>query len=232
MAFKITIENTGNFIRDSIFISVFNVLGYVTPFVVYSSISQKFGTSDLGKYLYILAFHEFFNVLLDIGIMYTGAKEISESNEDKKRISTFRTVFFTKLLIYFIYIVLIAFSVLGEILFKIEILKYDNSFYFFGCFYLLGQLLLGEWFYKGNNKNKLFSILIFLDKLIFLSIFLLLFGKIGNVVVFFAIYSIVHLLIGVFSFLNISRNIRSFDIKFRDFLNWVRSGFFFQFEEN
>lgn len=143
-------------------LTVLQFAGYVFPLITIPYLTRVLGPSNFGLVNYALAFCGYFFLLVNYSFDLTAVRSISSEREDLKAVSNiFFTVFFAKVLLFFVSSVTFTVALLA-----FPFLRANAGVYTLMFLYVIGEIFFPRWFYQGIEKLSSLAILNFVAKLI------------------------------------------------------------------
>lgn len=148
----------------------------VLPLFIYPYLIRIIGIENFGLVMFAQATVMYFVNFVDYGFSLSGIREVSVNRHNKEKLnSIFSEVFFTKLFLLIIAMVLFAILILLIPKWRDNYLLFSTSY-----FIVIGQWLLPFWFLQGLEKMKIMSVLNILSKISFLILVVLLISREAN----------------------------------------------------
>jgi polysaccharide transporter, PST family len=170
-------KNNKGFLVNLFSLYALQGINYFVPFLTIPIISSALGVSEFGMYSYILAVITYLNTVVTFGFNYSTTREISFHLGDKKKIGE---LFSTTLAIKGLLVIVC--TIFSFLLFFFTS-AFQSAFRITGVIflYLIGNLLLIDWFYQGIQKMQFVAIANASSKILFLVSLLLWLPRISSI---------------------------------------------------
>lgn len=182
---------------NAFFIFLTQIVNYGFPFITIKYLVSLLGADNLGKIAFAQAFVGYFIILVDYGFSTSITQEIAVNKNNPEAVRRiFYNVYYAKLLLLFVGIIIYAISI-GTF----ERFADDRFFYiaFFGL--VIGSVLFPQWYFNGIEKMGYITLINAIIKVIFL-ICIFIFIKSKNDYVYTPLlYSLSSILPGIYAFI-------------------------------
>ncbi|WP_392352677.1 oligosaccharide flippase family protein [Pseudoalteromonas rhizosphaerae] len=162
-------RNKKEVINNLLAIGTQDILTLLIPIVTMPILTRALGIELYGQYLLFMAVIVFGHTIVNYGVQYTGVRIISSNLDDRwfirKEYSEFQGMRFILLLIY------IAVLSIYVSFFPTYLLNIKNLLLYIVP-YLIGYILIGEWFLQGIAQTKLLLYISLFSKLVNLFVIL------------------------------------------------------------
>ena len=131
--------------RNFAYSSILTVSNYLFPLVTFPYVSRVLGVTNIGICNYVDSIISYFCVFSAMGVAVVGVREVANVSDNyTKRSNTFLSIFTIN--VGFTIVSIIALLLCNNLI--PDLIQYRKLLYI-GCFKLVSNLFLCEWFYKG-----------------------------------------------------------------------------------
>lgn len=151
-------------IQNFSYLSAIQLLNMLIPLITYPYLIRVVGMNVYGLVVFAQAVVGYLIILVGFGFHISATKEISIYREDKEKLSEI----FSSVLIIKSGLLLLAFLILGCLIFIIPEANENKSLFFlsmWGCIY---DLLFPIWYFQGIERMKYITYITLISRLIFL----------------------------------------------------------------
>lgn len=151
-------------------LSIVQGLSILFPLVIFPYLLRVLGVAGFGVFTLVQTFIMYFDLLVSFGFGLTATQRISKHQNDPHELNRIISA------VYIIKILLFAISVIVFLATAIFIpyVKENLLLIFVACLYLLGNLIMPDWYFQGIQKMKTITTVAFISRCIsFLLIILL-----------------------------------------------------------
>ncbi|WP_438961154.1 oligosaccharide flippase family protein [Nonlabens sp.] len=154
-------------------LTVLQGLNYILPFIIIPLLENQLGLSRFGlvmKAQYLMAFCV---AAADFGFTTTATREISILRSQKADYSdTYFKVFWAR-----ISLLIITFILLLVVVFAVPSFRLEWQVYLLSYGYVIGHIILGDWFFQGIERMRLLTIVNVCSKILFTALLFLFIKK-------------------------------------------------------
>lgn len=144
-------------------LTVLRLIGYIFPLITLPYLSRIIGPNGFGEIAFAAAILVYFDTFTNFGFDYTATRDIARKRDDTYAVSKiFSNVFFTKILLMFISMVILAICI-----YTIPFLYERRILLWLTFLYIPGSVIFPEWFFQAEEKMVYITILNFISKLLF-----------------------------------------------------------------
>lgn len=145
-------------------LSILQGLNLLLPFITFRHLIKVLGMDNFGLIQFSLVFVTYFQILTDYGFNMNATKEVSLHRDNPKALHRiFSEVFYTKLLLMCISVIIMSLIVFNVPLFKKDALVHFISF----AGYVVGMGIFPMWFFQGLQKMKYITYINIICKTLF-----------------------------------------------------------------
>jgi O-antigen/teichoic acid export membrane protein len=163
---KLQVKEHRTIAENFLSLSVLQVLNYALPLVTFPYLTRVLGAEKFGLVAFAQALNTYFAVVVDYGFNMSGTREISVNRNDTTKLSSIVSTIFT---IKFL-LLLLSFVVLVLITFTVPKFRVYWQLYLLSFGMVIGNALFPVWFFQGIEAMKYITFLNFLAKLLFTSL--------------------------------------------------------------
>lgn len=125
-------------------------LQYLLAFITFPYLTRVLQAEMFGTVVFAQSLINYFTLFTDYGFNLLGPKEIAQNDEDDKRGKIFAKIFFAKLLLLLIAIMIFAAGILClNLYFKVDVLLYNVVF-----LTVIGNVMFPVWFFQGVQQMR------------------------------------------------------------------------------
>lgn len=151
------------FIKNFSYLTVFEVVRVLTPFLVYPFLVTRLGPDVFGLVIFAQTVVSYFNVIIDYGFNISAVQQVARHHKDVDKLSKIvGTVYFIKASLFLFSFVLLFVLALFFIIIRDNLLLFVLSMSF-----SFHETVIPIWFFQGMEKMKNISIVSFASKLIY-----------------------------------------------------------------
>lgn len=150
-------------IRNFSSLSLMQVTGFLLSLIVIPHVLRRVGVDGFGVIAVAQVVIFYLSALTDYGFNRTATREIALFKNDREKISrVFSVVLITKILIC-----IVSFIVLLVLLWLVPLFQKHMALYLLAFSFVIGQVVMVNWFYQGMEKMQFMAITSLLARLIF-----------------------------------------------------------------
>lgn len=139
------------------------VANYLLPLIVLPYLARVIGVEKFGAVAFAQAIVVYFTMLTNFGFGLYGPREISVVREDSEKLrETFWSIFYARVFLCLVSVVLFALLVAAVPKFRSETLLFVFTFGF-----VIGELFLPMWFFQGMERMTYIAMCNFLVKILY-----------------------------------------------------------------
>ncbi|MFT6798951.1 MAG: O-antigen/teichoic acid export membrane protein [Nonlabens sp.] len=144
-------------------LTILQALNYLLPFLIIPFLERQLGLEKFGLIMLAQYLMAFCIAAADFGFSTTATREISLIREKKGDYSTvYFKVFWARIILLFL-----VFLVLCLFVFSIERFRVEWPIYLLSYGIVIGQTILGDWFFQGIERMQLLTIINAFAKILF-----------------------------------------------------------------
>lgn len=156
----------GNFIS----LSMVQGLSILFPLIIFPYLVRVLGVKGFGIFTLIQTFIMYFDLLISFGFGLTATQQIAKYQGDRNHINQIiSTVYAIKVLLFVMSMILFFITA-----FFIPYVQENTHLIFVAAVYLLGNLLMPDWYFQGIQKMRTITIVALISRLAALLLILLL----------------------------------------------------------
>ncbi len=211
------------FVENFFSLSVLQFASNVLPLITIPYLTRTLGIEVFGKYVFIIALINFFDILISYGFRLSATDQIAKNAENLDFISKlFWTIIGAKILLLLSIIALLL-VVVG----MVPVLAENYELILLGLPLLVGNLLFPVWLFQGLQNMKFITILHLISKVFFVASIFIFVRDLSDVGVAIFLHSLGFLIAGT---LSIIIAIKAFSLKyvipsFTEILIQLQNGF-------
>lgn len=151
------------FISNFSYLTIFEVVRIITPFLVYPFLVTRLGPDVFGLVVFAQTVVSYFNVIIDYGFNISAVQAIAKNSNCLDKLSSIvNTVYFIKAVLFALsFLLLLCFSLIFKVVgdnLLLFVLSMSFSFH---------ETVIPIWFFQGVERMKNISIVSFVSKLIY-----------------------------------------------------------------
>src|SRR5690554_3635686 len=151
------------FIKNFSYLTVFEVVRVLTPFLVYPFLVTRLGPDVFGLVIFAQTVVSYFNVIIDYGFNISAVQQVARHNSDVFKLSKIvGTVYFIKASLF-----LFSFVLLFVLALFFTIIRDNLLLFVLSMSFSFHETVIPIWFFQGMEKMKNISIVSFASKLIY-----------------------------------------------------------------
>lgn len=216
-------QDIKNLIENFISLSILKIIGYIFPLITLPYLSKIIGVNGFGEIAFATSVIVFFETITDFGFNYTATRDIARNRDDIKKISIiFTDVFFSKLLLMFVSVIL--FLILVH---TIPFFHEKRTILYLTFLYIPGHIIFPEWFFQAIEKMKFITLINFISKLLFTVLVFIVIKNENDYIYQPVLVSLGYLLSGIISLLIIfyNYNIRIVKTSFSNIIETIKGSY-------
>lgn len=185
-------------------LSFLQAANYIVPFIAIPYLVRILGTEKFGLVMFAQTFIQYFIIIIDFGLEYTGTREIAiNKNNVRKLHEIFNSLMIIKCILFVISLLILLLTLLMFSRFRAESLLYMLTF---GM--VVGQMLFPVWLFQGMEKMSFLVIFNLISKTIFTVLIFVFIHSEEDYMNYAIINSIGYIITGIVAFIVAVRMIR------------------------
>lgn len=178
-------------------LSVLQATNYIVPFIAIPYLIRVLGDEKFGLVMFAQVFIQYFMIIVDFGLEYTGTREISIHRNDTKKLHEI----FNSLMIIKCVLLLLSILILSLTILLFENFRAESLLYFLTFGMVFGQILFPVWLFQGLEKMKFIVLFNFISKSIFTILIFVFIHKQEDYANYAIINSTGYIITGIVSFI-------------------------------
>lgn len=184
------------------YISLSQIVNYVFPLLTFPYLVRVLGLDGFGLYSFAAAFVMYFTLIVEYGFNIIGVKNIVENgNSPEIRSAVYSSIFFSRLLLF-----LIGLVVFSTIVFSVPKFRQDYLLYLSSYSIIISSIVIPFWFYQAVEQMKYISIINTISKIISTALVFVLIKSKSDVALVPMLYTVASLVVGIISYKIIAKN--------------------------